>query len=146
MAHVDAAIAFAGRGLKIFPLPEGQKRPDIASYPERATSDPATIAQLWYNPVKIEDHNIGVLCGSLTGLIIIDIDTKFDRQSGQSAVVNYERIGGHWNTLIVQTGSGGYQAYYWLPKGLSFANATNIIANVDIRCENGYGIGPESFV
>lgn len=146
MAMLEEALAFAQRGVKIFPLPYGGKRPND-SFPELATSDPITITQLWRDPINgSKELNIGVLCGSGgDGLIIIDIDTKHDRKYGHSALSNYLAIGGHLDTLVVKTASGGLQAYFRLPAGMTFANMQGVVPCVDIRCENGYGIAPGSF-
>lgn len=146
MAVLEEAVAFLKRGVKIFPLPYGGKRPHD-SFPELATDDPAKIALIWRDPITgSKEYNIGVLCGSGgNGLLIVDIDTKWDRKFGHSALANYLAIGGHLDTLVVKTASGGLQAYFWLPAGTTYANMQGIVPSVDIRCENGYGIAPGSF-
>ena len=146
MATMQEALAFAERGVCVFPLPLGEKRPRD-SFPELATSDPEKIKLLWRDPINgSRDLNIGVLCGSGgNNLIIADIDTKYDTKFHCSAIANYEAIGGHFNTLVIKTASGGLQAYFWVPAGMTFANMQGIVPNVDIRCENGFGIGPGSF-
>lgn len=146
MALLAEAIAFSERGVKIFPLPFGEKRPN-ASFPELATDDPVTITQLWADPINgSRDLNIGVLCGSGGNfLLIVDIDTKHDTKFNHSALANWLAIGGHLDTLTVKTASGGLQLYFWLPAGMTFANMQGLVPCVDIRCENGYGIAPGSF-
>jgi hypothetical protein len=146
MAVLAEALAFARRGIKIFPLPFGGKRPTV-SFPELATDDPEKITQLWRDPVNPHHElNIGVLCGSGgNGLIIFDIDTKWDQKFGHSALANYIAIGGTLDTLVVRTASGGLQAYFRLPRGMTFANMQGLVPSVDVRCENGYGIAPGSF-
>lgn len=145
MATLAEALAFASKyGLRIFPLPIGEKRPDIKGFPELATNDPTRIAQLWRDPINgSRDLNIGVLAGN--GIVIWDIDTKGDKKFNRSAVGNFYKIGGHFDTLVVKTGSGGYQAYFSLPNGKTYMNAQSVVPGNDIRCENGYGIGPGSF-
>jgi hypothetical protein len=143
MATVEEALAFSARGVDVFPMDLGSKRPSI-SFIEQATRDPERIKQLWFDPITgSKDYNIGVLCGGT--LIIIDIDTKYDKKFGRSAIANYESIGGHFNTLVVKTASGGLQAYFRLPAGKTFTNMQDVVPAVDIRCEHGYGIGPGSF-
>jgi len=146
MANVLEALAFAARNLWIFPLPYGEKRP-TDSFLELATNDPEKIKLLWRDPITgSKELNIGVLCGSGGNrLIIIDIDTKYDTRFHCSAIANYTAIGGHFDTLVIKTASGGLQAYFWLPEGVTFRNMQGVVLNVDIRCENGYGIGPGSF-
>lgn len=146
MANVLEALAWAARGTWIFPLPDGEKRP-TDSFLELATNDPIKIEQLWRDPIKgSKELNIGVLCGSGGNwIIIIDIDTKFDKRFNQSAIANYIAMGGHFDTLVVKTASGGLQVYFKLPVGQTFRNMQGVVPNVDIRCENGYGIAPGSF-
>src|SRR5215467_52267 len=146
MALLADALAFSQRGLKIFPLPYGEKRPDN-QFIELATDDPTKINQLWADPVTgSREYNIGVLCGSGgNNVLIVDIDTKHDQRFGRSAIHNYLSMGGHFDTLTVKTASGGLQTYFHVPTGRSFRNAQSIVPGVDIRCENGYGIGPGSF-
>lgn len=146
MALLAEAIAFLKRGVKIFPLPLGEKRPNN-SFPELATDDPSKIALLWRDPITgSRDLNIGVLCGSGgNGIIIVDIDTKHDAKFKHSALANWLAIGGHIETLTVKTASGGLQLYFRLPAGMTFANMQGLVPCVDIRCENGYGIAPGSF-
>ncbi len=146
MAVLADAVAFAQRGIKIFPLPYGSKVP-TDSFPELATDNIERITLIWRDPITgSKDYNIGVLCGSGgNNLIIVDIDTKKDAKYKISALANYEAMGGHFDTLVVKTASGGYQAYFKLPPGTSAANMEDIVPGVDIRCENGYGIAPGSF-
>ena len=143
MALLWEALAWARRACPIFPLPLGEKVPTV-SFPELATTDETKIIHMWRDPVTgSKDLNIGVLCGR--NIIIVDIDTKNDERFNRSAVMNYEMLGGHWNTLVVRTASGGYQAYFKLPAGKTFRNMQNVVPGIDIRCENGYGIAPGSF-
>lgn len=143
MADMAQALAWASRNLRIFPLPYGEKRPND-TFPELATTDPERIRQLWRDPINgSKELNIGVLCGN--GTILFDIDTKYDLSRGQSAMANYIQAGGHLDTLVVKTASGGYQAYFKLPNGTEYANAVGVVPGVDVRCQNGYGIAPGSF-
>lgn len=143
MALLWEALAWARRACPIFPLPLGEKVPTV-SFPELATTDESKIVQMWRDPITgSKDLNIGVLCGR--NIIIVDIDTKNDARFNRSAVMNYEMMGGHWNTLVVRTASGGYQAYFRLPAGKTFRNMQDVVPGIDIRCENGYGIAPGSF-
>lgn len=144
MAQLAEALAWAARDLPVFPLPYGSKRPSF-SFPEQATTDQERIKLFWRDPVNPagKEYNIGVLCGN--GLALLDIDTKKDAQFNRSALKNYLAAGGHFETLTVRTGSGGYQCYFKLPPGFEAANAVDIVPGVDVRCQNGYGIAPGSF-
>jgi hypothetical protein len=143
MAVLWEALAWAKRELRVFGLPLGSKVPDV-SFPELATTDPIKIAQIWRDAIYgTKDLNIGVLCGN--GIVIVDIDTKHDKKFNRSAIANFEKAGGHFNTLVVKTASGGFQVYYRIPKDKAYANMTDMVPGVDIRCENGYGIAPGSF-
>ena len=143
MALLWEALAWARRACPIFPLPNGEKKPTV-SFPELATTDESKIIQMWRDPITgSKDLNIGVLCG--VTFIIVDIDTKNDKKYNRSAVANYEALGGHWDTLVVKTASGGLQAYFKLPPGVTFRNMQDVVPAIDIRGFNGYGIAPGSF-
>ena len=88
------------------------------------------------------DSNIGIATGDVSGLIVVDIDTK------KGADWNDLIFGGVdqtiFNTPKVKTGAG-YHYYYKLPAGVSIKNSANKLGKfIDVRGEGGYVAAPPS--
>lgn len=137
MGKLQAALAWAERGFPVFPLSPNAKNPIYDDWPSYATTDPDAIRAMWSDPVlKTErDYNIGTLC---TDMVVVDVDVK-DGKDGHN---QYVQLGGHYETLVVQTTSGGYHCYFVGPDS---ANAP-IARDVDIRSHNGFVVAPGSTI
>lgn len=135
MGKLQAALAWAERGFPVFPLAANSKHPIHDDWPSVATTDPEAIRRLWSDPVlRVEqDYNIGTLC---TDMVVVDVDVK-DGKDGHN---EYMQLGGNYDTLVVQTPTGGYHCYF---DGPDSANAP-IASAVDIRSHNGFVVAPGS--
>lgn len=139
---VDAALAWAAKGYRIFPchpdtpatVANGDvKKPIWKGWTDWASSDPAQIAAWW------QDHewNIGVLCD---GMVVIDLDIK----SGRDGMRSWLELHGDFDTLTVRTPSGGFHAYY---VGANVAiNQGALGRGLDVRSYHGYVLAPGSTV
>lgn len=128
-----AALDMARRGFRVFPCVPYGKRPAFDGWVEAATTDDAQI-RAWF--ADRPDYNYGVLT---TDRVVADVDIS---KIGQEALDNFAKLGGHWETFVVQSPTGGYHAYYEGPdSGLRVA----IVPGVDIRSHNGYVVGPGSY-
>lgn len=138
MSKLAAALAWAARGFAVFPLQVNTREPAHATdWNELATRDPAMIRAMWTDPVlgTERDYNIG--CAA-TDYVIIDIDVK----KGKNGIDDYAKMGGHYDTLVVQTTSGGYHCYF---QGPDSSNAPLSDA-VDVRSHRGYVVAPGSVI
>lgn len=138
MGKLQAALAWAARGFPVFPLLPNAKEPVHAtSWPDISTTDPATITALWTDPVLRTEHdyNIGVNC---TDFVVVDVDVK----KGKDGHNEYMQLGGTYDTLVVQTPSGGYHCYF---DGPDSSNAP-LSGGVDIRSHRGYVVAPGSTI
>jgi len=137
MSKLQAALAWAARGFPVFPLVPNNKEPLHDDWPSVATTDPAAIRAMWTDPVLgIErDCNIGTLC---TDMVVVDVDVK----NGKDGHNEYMQLGGTYDTLVVQTASGGYHCYF---EGPDSANIS-ISDAVDIRSHNGFAVAPGSTI
>lgn len=138
MATLAQALAWSKRGFRIFPIMPNEKTPAIAAFQHAATTDDAVISAWWTDPVTHSErnYNIGVLTNDM---IVMDVDTKF----GRDGLSSYEMLGGHWDTLVVQTPSGGMHAYF---KGPDRKQGVDILPGLDVRSHNGYVLAPGSYV
>lgn len=137
MGTLDAALLWAQRGFAVFPLRENDKEPAIDDWIATATTDAETIRSLWIDPVlKTErNYNIGCLC---TDMVVVDIDVK----NGKDGYNDYMQLQGHFDTLVVQTPSGGWHCYF---NGPDSTNAS-LTGSVDIRSHNGFVVAPGSVI
>lgn len=139
MGKLQAALDWAARGFPVFPLVPNGKEPAFEgeAWYETATTDPDAIRSMWTDPVlKTErDFNIGVDC---TNYVVVDVDVK----AGKDGHNQYMQLGGSYETLVVQTPTGGYHCYF---EGPDSANAP-IAKDVDIRSHHGYVVAPGSTI
>jgi KaiC/GvpD/RAD55 family RecA-like ATPase len=143
MSKLESALAWAGRGFKVFPLAAGTKKPLFGeSWPEISTTDPEQIMRWWRDELTgtPRDYNIGSDC---SGWIVADLD----RKNGKDGVREFEAMGGRLGeTLTVRTTTGGFHAYF-NSQGLDVANSAGAIApGIDIRAFRGYTVAPGSVI
>lgn len=142
MSKLAAALAWAARGFKVFPVQINSRSPLARSdWTRSATTDPAEIARAWRDPVThLElDYNIGVLT---TDLVVLDVDVK----SGKKGLQTFAELGLDFDTLTVRTPSGGYHLYY---KGLDRPVGHSPIVKqggIDVRAFNGFVLAPGSTI
>lgn len=129
---VDHALAWAARGFRIFLLPPFDKEPDRKGWTETATTDAATILDMF---TARPGANYGVLCHDL---IVVDVDEG--KKPGAQAI--YDSLG-YPPTLTVQSPSGGYHYYF---SGPSLSPRPDVLGHgLDIRSGNGFVVGPGSY-
>lgn len=136
-SKLKAALAWAERGFRVFPLEPNGKEPVVSAFGSVASSDPTVINAWWHDPVlgTERDYNIGVLT---TDIVVCDVDVK----DGKPGLDTYYAMGGHFETLVVQTPTGGYHCYF---NGQDSAN-TYPGPGLDIRSHNGYVLAPGSTI
>ena len=134
MANLHSkALQYAVGGYSIIPL--NKKIPVIKKWKEFQTTaaDDDQIAAWWEANPKA---NIGVVTGKISGITVVDIDTKGD------TVVPLDAFP---ETFTVKTPSGGYHLYYrYTTKITQSANQYPQFPHVDIRNDGGYVVGPGS--
>lgn len=128
--QLDAALASARRGFRVFPVIPYGKRPAIEDFPTHATTDEATIRG-WWNVNPQYNHGIAT-----NDMVVVDVDTRL------GGLDNFYANGGHFDTLVVQSPTGGYHAYF---DGPNSGLRVNMFPGVDIRSNNGYVLGPGSY-
>lgn len=132
MADVEAVLAWAARGFRVFPLVPGDKVPPARMpWKEEATTDPAKIRAWWR---AVPEYNFAVATGR--GVTVIDVDAHKD---GYAAAMGLDLP----HTLTVRTPGGGVHLYLNSPE---VQNSVDRIARgIDVRSAGGYVVGPGSF-
>jgi hypothetical protein len=134
---LTAALAWAARGFRVFPVLPGAKDPAVAGWLDTATTNPAEITAWWKDPLTgwSQPFNIGVLTNDM---IVVDVDDKNGKDGTRSLI----ELDLPLDTLIVRTPTGGRHVYYTGPnKSLS---VNRLGEGLDIRSFHGYVLAPGS--
>lgn len=131
------ALAYARRGLFIFPCRPCDKIPATEHGCLDATTDPTLIEEWWSrNP----DYNIAIATGAHSGAFILDVDGD----GGEHSLRHLEeRHGPLPPTVEVITGKGRHVYFDW-PGRTVRNSAGKIGSGLDIRGDGGYGVAPPS--
>ena len=136
---LEAALAWARRGFRVFPLQVDSKLPLEMSWTLHATRDEAVIRGWWIDPVLgcERDYNVASLT---TDWIVADIDVK----DGKPGLETMARLGLAFDTLCVRTPSNGFHTYY---RGLREPTGQSPLGlGIDIRSHQGYVVAPGSTI
>jgi replicative DNA helicase len=135
--QLEAALALAEKGFKIFPCVPRGKEPLIKRWKRDATTDHKKIRN-WFR--KYPDANIGIVTSSK--LFAVDVDGL----QGATALNILEFKQGYFpNSWVTETGGGGNHYFFKAPTGDHITNSTGSLPpKIDIRGDGGYVIAPGS--
>lgn len=157
-ALLTAALAAVERGMHVFPLAPGEKRPAVRAWEERATLDPERITRCW----TAGAFNVGIATGP-SRLVVVDLDTPkgtedtapepwnlpgiVDGTDVLAAVCEEHAQPYPSDTFTVRTGRGGTHLYFTAPAGEPLRNTAGKLGwKVDTRAVGGYVVGSGSVV
>lgn len=138
-----AALALAEQGFAVTPLRPGTSEAFVTGWPEKATSDIATLKATWPD----NDCNVGIATGRLhrdTGkyLFVLDEDNK-NGKDGATSLRLLEAINGELpNTLTVRSPSGLHR--YFLADMPVGSSHSKIGKGLDIKGWHGQVAAPGS--
>jgi hypothetical protein len=135
-------VAASSRGWPLFPVRPRDKRPLVKEWQSLATRD---LAKLEAFACRFSGCNWGLVTGTASGLLVVDIDGA----EGRASVADLERQGYRLpTTLTVKTGreDGGIHLYYRLPNGADIRNdqGAKIGPDIDARATGGFVVCPPS--
>lgn len=133
-----AALALAGKGMRVFPCVERGKDPLIKNNLKRATTDPNIIAGWW----RKYDFKIGIATGRGCGIWVLDIDGA----EGEATLRKLETEHGALpSTVEVITGDGRHLYFGW-PAGFTVRNSQcrEDLPGLEWRGDGGYVLAPPS--
>ncbi|MFF7634269.1 bifunctional DNA primase/polymerase [Kitasatospora sp. NPDC008050] len=154
---LTAALAAAERGWQVFPLLPDSKRPAVAAWEQRATTDPDRIRRCW----STGPFNIAIACGP-SRLVVADLDipkpgthppAEWDKPGitdGTDVFAElFHRAGQPVpdQTFRVRTRSGGRHLYYRAPEHPAQPNTVGTFGwAIDTRATGGYVVAAGSQV
>lgn len=127
------ALKYLKQGWSVIPIKQGTKLPALASWLEFQKRPPTKeeIERWW---TKWPKANIALVCGEISGVIVVDIDPK---SGGTTEGLELPA------TLCSRTGGGGQHLFYKWNKEVIGAKV-GIRAGIDIRSEASYVVLPPS--
>lgn len=129
------ALKYHTHGYSVIPIRKGDKKP--AAKWDKYKSEYADIETIQETWTKHPELNVGIVTGSISGITVIDIDTKDPH--------NITPLSSFPETYTVQTPSGGYHLYYQYSSDLTTgAKCFPQFPNVDVRNDGGYVLAPPS--
>ena len=139
---VRAALAYARRGMPVFPCEPLGKRPLTRDGFWDASVDAGAVGRWWS---RWPDANIGVPTGKRSGLLVLDVDP---RDGGAASLTELEEaLGLLPRTTRASTGGGGEHVFFRYPgeAGGEVRNSASWVGpGLDVRGEGGYVIVPPS--
>jgi hypothetical protein len=137
---LKAALAYARRGVTVFPCEPRGKRPLTRNGHWDATKDPRVIGRWWG---RWPSANIGVPTGNESGIVVLDVDPD---AGGSESLAKLELAGGPVPmTARVRTGGGGIHLFFRYPMGTEIRNSAGLLGpGLDVRGEGGYVVVPPS--
>lgn len=134
---LDAALAYAARGMHVHPIQARSKEPASPHGFKDATTDPARI-RAWFEAAP--RLNVAFATGQRSGRWILDLDA-----GGADTLLTWEKErGGLPDTPFLRTGRGGRQYHFACSPGIVIPSRVRFAPGVDTRGENGYALLPPS--
>jgi hypothetical protein len=139
-ALLRAALAYARRGIPVFPCEPGGKRPLTYNGFWDASADPRRVEPWWR---RWPDANVGVPTGQVSGLLVLDVDA---RGGGPESLAALQRAHGPLpRTARARTGGGGTHHFFGYPAEKEVRNSAGRLGpGLDVRGEGGYVVVPPS--
>lgn len=130
----DAAEQALASGYSVFPIQPRSKLPAVRWKPYQTTPPtPAVVRRWWTTSPRA---NIGIACGRVSNLSVVDLDPKND-PTGETAAWLVGIMG---QPPTVRSGSGG--SHWYFPG--SYPTVRNLRPGLDFISNGGYVIAPPS--
>jgi hypothetical protein len=137
---LKAALAYARRGVPVFPCEPGAKRPLTRNGHWDATKDPHAIGRWWR---RWPSANVAIPTGKKSGVVVLDVDPN---AGGSESLGKLERVGVPVpKTARARTGGGGIHVFFRYPREREIRNSAGLLGpGLDVRGEGGYVVVPPS--
>jgi hypothetical protein len=138
---LDAALAYARHGRRVFPCRARSKAPATAHGKDDATVDIGLIRKWWD---RTPEANVAIATGAASGLVVLDVDP---RHGGFDSIEDLEaRFGRLPETPVSLTGGGGTHSVFQRPSIVTIPCRTNLggFPGIDLKADGGYVIASPS--
>lgn len=135
-----AALAYARDGWAVLPL-KGKKPLTQHGYKD-ASKDPVQITQWW---TQSPGANIGLVTGTGSGRLVLDIDVKNGHRGDESLRELEAQYGGLPITRESRTASGGWH-YLFLMPAQCIKSRKGVRDGIDLLAEGSYFVAPPSII
>lgn len=130
-----AAMLYHDMGMQVIPVKSHDKRPAVSTWTEwqhkrQTREDVATLFE------SSPDANIGIITGSISGIVVIDEDGS----EGAASLAGWSDDLGH--ALVSYTGKGRHLVF--AHPGTPVGSRVGILPSVDVRADGGYIVAPPS--
>jgi hypothetical protein len=137
--RLAAALDYLRHGWSVLPIEPRGKRPLVPWRPLQNDAASVDSVREWFQ--RWPDANVGIVTGGVSGLVILDVDT---RHGGAASLAALEQEHGELPvTLEALTGGGGRHLYFRHP-GPPVTNRTGLRPGVDLRGDGGCVVAPPS--
>jgi hypothetical protein len=145
---LTAALTAAGRGLRLFAIPAGVRRPE-PGWQHRCTRDPETIGRM-----LAAGANLGTGCRA-SGVVVLDLDRHADQADGVARFASEldarEQV---WPDTLTTRTPNGLHLHFLAPVGVTIGSTSGarspIGDGIDVRGpgrrSGGYVLAPGSVV
>lgn len=156
MTMLEHALKYASYGWNVFPVhsiingkctctnpncEDQGKHPVHGGGFKIATTDSKIIRGWWNEPPFA---NIGIATGSISDLLVVDIDISLKKDGFSSLKILEHEFGKLPHSLRVRTGSGGVHIYLQMPEHSVKCSVERLGKGLDVRADGGYVIAPPS--
>ena len=144
MSVLDAAIAYARRGIRVMPIQHKSKVPLLDAWPTNASSDEAVVREWFTN--KFRGAGVGIATGRAGNrqFFVLDIDDKNGKR-GSDTLADLEAEHGKLpDTVTVLTPTGGRHLYFTTSVEIRNDAGKRLGEGLDIRGVGGYVVAPPS--
>ncbi|MBI3001978.1 MAG: bifunctional DNA primase/polymerase [Deltaproteobacteria bacterium] len=133
---LTAALIYQKRAFSVIPIQPGEKKPLFAweEYQSRRATE-EEIKPWW---LKWPEANVGIVTGSVSGLIAVDVDSIEAKDKLKGLLSDYDL------SAVPRSRTGkGWQLFFKHP-GVTVPNRAGIIPGLDVRGDGGYVVAPPS--
>ena len=136
---IEAAMQYLGYHWSVIPMRSRDKRPMIKwqVFQQRQADE----AEIKHWSERWPTANIGIVTGSISGLVVLDIDP---RHGGNDSLGRWELEHGPLpHSVEAKTGGGGRHIYFKHP-GTVIKNRVGLAEGIDLRGDGGCIVAPPS--